>query len=102
LAAGAILLWGFREHVEKRRHRIDWGGAALLCVGTGILMFGLAQTSSLSFAMKGGLLAVAVVLLLVFILYERTVAEPIWPMSLFRDRVASSGNLVSLATGATT
>lgn len=102
LAAGAILLWGFHEQVEKRRHRIDWGGAALLCVGTGALMFALAQTSSLSFAAKGGLLVVAVVLLLVFVLFERTVAEPIWPMSLFRDRIASSGNLVSLATGATT
>jgi MFS family permease len=102
LAAGAILLWGFREHVEKRRHRIDWGGAALLSVGTGILMFALAQTSSLSFATKGGLLLVAIGLLLVFVLFERHVAEPIWPMSLFRDRIASSGNLVSLATGATT
>jgi EmrB/QacA subfamily drug resistance transporter len=102
LAAGAILLWGFHERIEKRRHRIDWGGAALISVGTATLMFALAQTSSLSWAIKGGLLIVAIVLLLVFVLYERNVAEPIWPMSLFRDRVASSGNLVSLATGATT
>lgn len=102
LAAGAILLWGFREHVEKRRHRIDWGGAALICVGTGTLMFALAQTSAMSFAVKGGLLVVAVAVLSVFVLYERSVSEPIWPMSLFQDRVAASGNLVSLATGATT
>ncbi|HLI21843.1 MAG TPA: MFS transporter, partial [Stellaceae bacterium] len=102
LAAGAILLWGFHERIEKRRHRIDWGGALLICLGTGLLMVALSQSSSLSLALKGGLLATAIALLLVFVLYERNVAEPIWPMSLFRDRVASSGNLVSLATGATT
>ena len=102
LAAGAILFWGFREKIEKRRHRIDWGGALLISAGTGMLMFALAQNSSLSFAAKGGLLVVAIVVLLVFVLHERSVPEPIWPMSLFRDRVASSGNLVSLATGATT
>ena len=102
LAAGAILFWGFQEKIEKRRHRIDWGGAALICVGTGMLMFALAQTSAMSFGAKGGLLAAAVAVLFVFVLYERGVPEPIWPMSLFRDRVAASGNLVSLATGATT
>jgi MFS family permease len=102
LFAGAILLWGFREHIEKRRHRIDWGGAALICVGSGTLMFALAQTSSMSFVVKAGLLIAALAILAVFAIYERSVPEPIWPMSLFKDRVASSGNLVSLATGATT
>src|SRR6185437_3965878 len=31
LVAGAILLWGFREHIEKQHHRIDWGGGLLIC-----------------------------------------------------------------------
>ena len=35
MIAGAILIWCFHERIEKRRHRIDWGGAVLICVGTG-------------------------------------------------------------------
>jgi MFS family permease len=35
------------------------------------------------------------------VFYERTVPEPIWPMSLWRDRMSTSGNLVSLSLGAT-
>ncbi|HEY3917200.1 MAG TPA: MFS transporter [Stellaceae bacterium] len=102
LIAGAILFWGFRERIEKRRHRIDWGGALLICLGTGALMFALAQTSSLGLGLAAALVVAAVVVLAIFVLYERSVPEPIWPMSLWQDRVASSGNLVSLALGATT
>ncbi|HEV8014737.1 MAG TPA: MFS transporter [Stellaceae bacterium] len=102
LIAGAILIWGFREHIEKRRHRIDWGGALLIALGTGTLMFALAQTSSLGLGLAAALIVAAVVVLIVFVFYERSVPEPIWPMSLWQDRVASSGNLVSLGLGATT
>lgn len=102
LFAGAILLWGFREHVEKRRHRIDWGGCALICLGTGTLMVALAETSSLGWGVAAALLVVAIAVLGTFVVYEHAVAEPIWPPSLWQDRVASSGNLVSLALGATT
>ncbi len=102
MVAGAILIWCFREHIEKRRHRIDWGGAVLICVGTATLMFALAQASTLGPMLAIGLGAAAIVILAIFALYERSVAEPIWPMSLWQDRVASSGNIVSLALGATT
>jgi len=102
LFAGAILLWALHEHIEPRRHRIDWGGCVFICVGTGTLMFALAQASSLGLGIAAGLVGVALVVLLVFVVYERSVPEPIWPISLWQDRVASSGNLVSLALGATT
>ena len=99
LFAGAILLWALHEHVEKRLHRIDWGGAALIGFGSGGLMFALAEFSKLGPVMAVALMAVAAMLLIAFGFYERTVAEPIWPPSLFRDRMALSGNLVSLAIG---
>lgn len=102
LFAGAILLWGFSEHVERHSHRIDWGGALLICLGTGTLMFALAQTASLGLGVAAALVAVAALVLVIFVGYERSVAEPIWPVSLWRDRIASSGNLVALALGATT
>ncbi len=101
LMAGAILLWALHERVERRPHRIDLGGSALICLGTSALMFALAQASSLSFGVVAALIAVALVALIVFVIYEQYVPEPIWPMSLWRDRVVCSGNLASLALGAT-
>ena len=64
-----------------------------------MLLFALAQAAVLSLAMVIGLLVLACVILGIFVVYERSVAEPIWPMSLWRDRMATSGNLVSLALG---
>ncbi len=101
LAAGAILLWALHERVERRRQRLDWGGSALMCVGTSTLLFALAQASTLSLGAMSVLIAVAVATLVLFVVYEQYVPAPIWPMSLWRDRVVSSGNLVSLALGAT-
>ena len=55
----------------------------------------------LSAAWFAGLTTLAIAILGVFALYETSVAEPIWPMSLWRDRMSTSGNLVSLALGVT-
>jgi MFS family permease len=52
--------------------------------------------------LESGLGAAGLVILAVFAIYERSQPEPIWPMSLWKDRIASSGNITSLAMGATT
>ena len=100
LAAGAILIWALHERIERRRHRIDWAGSGLIALGVGLLMFALAQAASLGSTLTLGLLATALVVLAAFVLYERRVPEPIWPMSLWSDGMTSRGNLVSLALGA--
>jgi EmrB/QacA subfamily drug resistance transporter len=99
ILAGGILLWGLHEHIERRQHRIDWGGAALLGLGSGGLMFALAEVSSLGPAKAAAIGLAAVLVLTAFAFYERTVPEPIWPPSLWRDRMASCGNLVSVSIG---
>jgi len=101
-AAGAILIWVLHEKIERRPHRIDWGGSALIAIGAGLLMFALSQAASLGLPIAGGLAGAAVAILVGFVLYERRVAEPIWPASLWRNGIANRGNLVSLALGATT
>lgn len=101
LAAGAVLLWALHEKVERRRNRIDYGGSALICIGTSALMFGLAQAASLSLGTIALLFGVAIAALATFVIYEQYVPEPIWPTTLWRDRVVSSGNLASLALGVT-
>ena len=99
ILAGGILLWGLHEHIEHHQHRIDWGGAALLGLGSGGLMFALAEVSSLGPAKAAAIGLAAVLVLTAFAFYERTVPEPIWPPSLWRDRMASCGNLVSVSIG---
>lgn len=99
--AAAILIWALKERVERRRERLDRGGAILLGLGTFALLFALAQSAALSRVAFAALLALAAAALAAFAFYEQRVAEPIWPMSLWRDRMATSGNLASLALGAT-
>jgi len=100
-AAGAILIWALKERIEKRRARLDLGGSILLTLGTFVLMFALAQSAQLPTYLFIGLLALGFVLLGVFGLYELGVPEPVWPMSLWRDRMSTSGNFVSLGLGIT-
>ncbi len=97
--AGGILIWALHEKVERKKHRIDWGGAAMLGTGAGTFMFALAEVSRLGPIVTVGLVAASGLLLVAFAFYERAVAEPIWPPSLWRDRMVTSGNLVSLSIG---
>ncbi len=99
--AAAILLWALKENIERRRARIDVGGALLLSAGSFVLLYALAQSAVLPWVWFASLAALALVLLAAFVLYERGAAEPIWPPSLWRDRMSTSGNLVSLSLGAT-
>jgi multidrug resistance protein len=99
--AAAILIWALKEHIERRRARIDVGGALLLAAGIFVLLFALAQSAVLPRGWFASLLTIAFGMLACFVFYERTVPEPIWPMSLWRDRMSTSGNLVSLSLGAT-
>ena len=101
LIAGAILLLVFQERFERRAGRIDVRGALLLAMGSFVLLYALAQSAVLPALWFALLLALAVILLAGFGLYERSVSEPIWPMNLWRDRVSTSGNLVSFTIGAT-
>ena len=98
---GAILIWALKERVGPRPSRIDYGGAALLAVATFALLFALAQSAVLGVGALAALILVALVAFVLFLFQEQRVAEPIWPMSLWRDPMATSGNLASLALGAT-
>ena len=99
--AGGILLWARQEKIERRRARLDIGGATLLGIGTFVLLFALAQSAVLSHLAFAAFILISAATLAAFVLYEQRVAEPIWPMSLWRDRMVTSGNLASLALGAT-
>jgi multidrug resistance protein len=101
LIAGAILILAFKERFERRSARIDIGGALLLAAGSFVLLYALAQAALLPVAWFVALTALGLLLLVAFGFYERSVTDPIWPMNLWRDRMSTSGNLVSFTIGAT-
>ena len=101
--AAATMLWRrFDERVERKRHRIDYPGAALLAVGGSLLVLGLleggiqwAWDSPTSF----GVLAGAAVLLVLFGFVERRATEPILPLWIFGHRILNGTNAASLVVG---
>ncbi len=76
LLALAIVALALHEQIEKKRHTLDLGGAALLTLG----VLGL-----LSSSLPGILVAIA--LLGGFLWVETRVPEPILSLALFRERV---------------
>ena len=102
LAAMAMLAFLYRERIETRERRVDYLGSLLICLASGLLLFALAEAPRLAAALTLALAGAAAASLVLFILHERRAANPIWPTSLWRDRIVASGNIVNLALGATT
>ncbi|MGH3358233.1 MAG: MDR family MFS transporter [Nocardioidaceae bacterium] len=103
-AIAAVMLWRrFDERVVRRRHRIDYAGAALLAVGFSLLILALLEGGSRWGWTSGvtlGLFGVGFALLVAFGFVERRAAEPIVPAWVFTRRVLVAGNLASLLIGA--
>jgi EmrB/QacA subfamily drug resistance transporter len=107
LPLGALAAWmlarHFHESVERRTHRMDYAGAALLTLGCSAVIFGLLE-GGVAWAWGSvpslAMFAAGIVLLVAFILVERRAAEPILPLWVFRHRTLNGGNLTALAVGA--
>ena len=92
----------FHAPVERVRHRIDWLGASLLTGGLSalILVISLGGTTYAWGSTQIVVLAVAsAVLLPLFVLAEWRAAEPIMPLSLFRNRVFVASSAIGFAVG---
>ena len=107
LPLGAIALWvlarRFEEKVARTRHTIDYRGAVLLTAGCSLLILGLLEGGE-RWAWRSGtsvaIFGLAAVLLTVFAFVERTAAEPVLPLWVFRRRVLVGANLAGLVVGA--
>lgn len=100
LIAALMLVVMLRERVARRRHAIDYVGAALLTLGVGGLMYALVEAPRLGASAAGGIGAASLVVLALLFLHERRTAEPMLPLVLWRNPVIAAGNVASLGLGA--
>ena len=96
----ALLMLFLREHLVPHQHTIDYGGSALLMVGSGALMLALTQAHELSRPMFYGLVAAAAVVIGIFLRHERVAAEPMLRLDLWKNRVIAVGNIAATTIGA--
>jgi len=96
LAATLVALaWRDQQHHGHGRPAIDYAGAALLTVSVVMLLLGLMGAGASSWMLIAG----AVVLFGLLLWVERRAADPVLPLSLFRDRLFSTATLHGILTG---
>jgi EmrB/QacA subfamily drug resistance transporter len=102
MALSFVLLEGDRG-VEATRQP-DLLGATTVTAGLVILVYGLTQAENAGFGspLTLGSLALAVILVVIFVLVERGVADPLVPLGIFRTRDLTGSAFVAFANTAVT
>src|SRR6185503_7236702 len=96
LLAAALVAFAWRDQARSyEKPAIDYAGAALLTVSVVMLLLGLMGSGTSSWI----LITVAVVLFILLLWVERRAADPILPLSLFRDRLFSTATAHGILTG---
>lgn len=104
LLSAILLFFVFKEKVEHSKPSLDYAGTLALTGSIVALLFALLQGGSswawLS-AQSISLFAVFLVLLAFFVWLEQRAAEPILPLTLFRNRIIAVASLGGLILGVT-
>ena len=96
LLAAALVAFAWRDQARTHeRPAIDYAGAALLTVSVVMLLLGLMGSGASSWILITG----AIVLFIVLLWVERRAADPILPLSLFRDGLFSTATAHGILTG---
>ena len=96
LLAAALVAFAWRDQARTHeRPAIDYAGAALLTVSVVMLLLGLMGSGTSSWILITG----AIVLFIVLLWVERRAADPILPLSLFRDGLFSTATAHGILTG---
>ena len=92
-----ISLRHVREQSEGGSTRVDWLGAMLAAFGLGALVYGLIESSQVGFKDRSVILALAagVAVLILFLLVEARLSQPMLPLTLFRSRTFAGTNLLT-------
>jgi EmrB/QacA subfamily drug resistance transporter len=103
LLAAAMLARNFDERVQRSRPRIDYLGAMLLTAGLTLVIMGVlegGQAWAWDAPISIAILAGGAALLVGFGFVERTAAEPVLPLWVFRRRLLVASGLVAIGVGA--
>ena len=100
LVAAAMLQFLLHERIERRQHRIDYLGSALMSTGIGLLMIALVEAERLGGVRTGLLVVVAAALLGCLFVHESRTPEPMLPLALWRSPIIAAGNAANLGIGA--
>jgi EmrB/QacA subfamily drug resistance transporter len=96
LLAAALVAFAWRDQARSHeRPAVDYAGAALLTVSVVMLLLGLMGSGISSWV----LIAAALVLFILLLWVERRAADPVLPLSLFRDGLFSTATAHGILTG---
>ncbi|HET8909852.1 MAG TPA: MDR family MFS transporter [Ktedonobacteraceae bacterium] len=102
LVSMLLLLFTFKETIVRMKHHLDYLGTLTLTGSAVALLFALLQGGTtwpwLSFQSLG-LFAVAIILFVLFIRTEQRAAEPILPLSLFKNRIIAISSIGGIVLG---
>jgi EmrB/QacA subfamily drug resistance transporter len=92
-----IALRHVAENSDRQRTRVDWLGAILAALGLGALVYGLIESSQVGFSDRSVITALVagVLVLILFLLVESRLAQPMLPLTLFRSRTFTGTNLLT-------
>src|SRR5437870_1773067 len=99
VAVVAISLWQIPESRSRLSTHVDWLGALTATAAVGGLVFGLLESSTFGWShplVWGGLMAGVASLGALCLVESRVAKSPLVPLQLFRSRVFSGANLLTL------
>ena len=100
----AWMLWrNYDESVQRRGHRIDFAGAAVLTVGLTLLILAVlegGQAWAWDSWQSISAFGLGALLLAIFVAIERRAAEPVLPLEIFSRRLIVATLLISVGVGA--
>ena len=94
LLAGTLFVFAFHEKVEKKSHRLDFGGAVVLTLAIALVLMGASRVAPLV------TLPLAGITLALFVLIERRVSEPLLPLGLLGRRIILVSSVAGALVGA--
>ena len=102
---GIVTIVGFllfmQEDIAKKKHALDYLGAALFSIAISALLIALTQSATLSWSLIGVLAGVFVIAAVLFLIQERRAHEPMIALDLWGDRMIATAN-ASLLLGTMT
>ncbi len=103
LISGWLVVRHYHERAQRRRHRIDLAGAALLTIGSSLAVLGMLEGGRAWpwwSVPSVGVFVGGAVALVAFVLVERRAAEPVLPLNLFRRPLICATIVLGFAIGA--